>query len=61
MADDRIYSNVLQQVQVRFSRRTAPHKLADNDNDYPPAVPARAAAARAVAGPRNHTPDGLLT
>ena len=61
MADGRIESNLLQQVQARFSWRTGPHKLADNDNDYPPAMPARAIAARPAAGAWDDIADGLLT
>ena len=42
MTDGLNYSNVLQQVQARFTWHAGPHRLADNDNDYPPAVPAQA-------------------
>jgi hypothetical protein len=52
-------SKVLQLAQARLTWHAAPHKAADNDNDYPPAVPAQAAAAMPVLD-LSITADGLL-
>jgi len=50
----------LRQPQPGPAGRPSPHKLADNDNDYPPALPIRVAAA--VPLPIFGTAaDGLLT
>lgn len=50
----------LRQLQSGPAGRLSPHKLADNDNDDPPALPIRVAVA--LPSPNfGTTADGLLT
>ena len=51
--------SMVQRTLAALTGETAPHKVADNDNDYPPAVPAQAAAAMPVRDLWT-TGDGLL-
>lgn len=51
--------DILRLKHARLTLSVAPHKVADNDNDDPPAVPAQAFAAMTVEIAHGEA-DGLL-